>query len=114
MRMRSMSRKTSIKKKAAREKIPQVAVLLESSHETSRGMLRGILRYVRINGPWALHLVPGGARDQRLPAADVNAVSESGRPLAGQPGIGAAKVEAGAVVVPIGSGTYRFAMPAPR
>ncbi|NLG00499.1 MAG: xylose operon transcription regulator XylR, partial [Lentisphaerae bacterium] len=55
-----MSRKTSIKKKAAREKIPQVAVLLESSHETSRGMLRGILRYVRINGPWALHLVPGG------------------------------------------------------
>ncbi|MFA7054882.1 MAG: hypothetical protein WC328_17835, partial [Kiritimatiellia bacterium] len=63
-----MSRKTSIKKKAAREKIPQVAVLLESSHETSRGMLRGILRYVRINGPWALHLVPGGARDQRLPA----------------------------------------------
>jgi len=69
MRMRSMSRKTSIKKKSAREKIPQVAVLLESSHETSRGMLRGILRYVRLNGPWALHLVPGGARDQRLPDA---------------------------------------------
>ncbi len=64
-----MLNKKSIKKKPAREKIPQVAVLLESSHETSRGMLRGILRYVRLNGPWALHLVPGGARDQRLPEA---------------------------------------------
>jgi LacI family transcriptional regulator len=46
-----------------------VAILLESSHETSRGMLRGVLRYVRLHGPWALHLVPGGAGDQRLPAA---------------------------------------------
>ena len=68
-RVTVIPKKMSIKKKAAREKIPQVAVLLESSHETSRGMLRGILRYVRINGPWALHLVPGGARDQRLPDA---------------------------------------------
>ncbi len=64
-----MPKKSSLKKTSAREKIPQVAVLLESSHETSRGMLRGILKYVRLNGPWALHLVPGGARDQRLPNA---------------------------------------------
>ncbi len=34
-------------------------------------MLRGILRYVRLNGPWALHLVPGSARDQRLPTASI-------------------------------------------
>ena len=54
-------------KKITRQKIPQVAILLESSHEVSRGMLRGILDYVRLYGPWALHLDSGGASDQRLP-----------------------------------------------
>lgn len=55
------------RKKATRQKIPQVAILLESSHEISRGMLRGILGYVQLYGPWALHLSSGGADDQRLP-----------------------------------------------
>jgi len=55
------------KRKKTRQKIPQVAILLESSHETSRGMLRGILNYVRLYGPWALHLDAGGANDQRMP-----------------------------------------------
>jgi LacI family transcriptional regulator len=55
------------RRKATRQKIPQVALLLESSHEISRGMLRGILDYVRLYGPWALHLDSGGASDQRLP-----------------------------------------------
>lgn len=54
-------------RKRARQKIPQVAILLESSHEVSRGMLRGILDYVRLYGPWALHLDSGGASDQKLP-----------------------------------------------
>jgi len=54
-------------KKTARQKIPQVAILLESSHEVSRGMLRGILDYVRLYGPWALHLDSGGANDQKMP-----------------------------------------------
>ena len=54
-------------KKKNRQKIPQVAILLESSHEISRGMLRGILDYVRLYGPWALHLVAGGANDQKMP-----------------------------------------------
>jgi len=54
-------------RKTARQKIPQVAILLESSHETSRGMLRGILRYVRLYGPWAMHIISGGASDQKLP-----------------------------------------------
>lgn len=30
-------------------------------------MLRGILNYVRLYGPWALHLSSGGASDQKLP-----------------------------------------------
>ena len=54
-------------KKAARQKIPQVAILLESSHEISRGMLRGILDYVRLCGPWALHIESGGSSDQKMP-----------------------------------------------
>ena len=54
-------------KKKTRQKLPQVAVLLESSHEISRGMLRGILDYVRLYGPWALNIVAGGANDQKLP-----------------------------------------------
>ncbi len=54
-------------RKATRQKIPQVAILLESSHETSRGMLRGILDYVRLYGPWALHIISGGASDQKMP-----------------------------------------------
>ncbi len=55
------------KRRNARQKIPQVAILLESSHEVSRGMLRGILDYVRLYGPWALHLDSGGANDQKMP-----------------------------------------------
>ncbi len=62
-----MSAVTSSAKKKTRQKLPQVAVLLESSHEISRGMLRGILDYVRLYGPWALNIVAGGADDQKLP-----------------------------------------------
>ena len=53
--------------KKNRQKLPSVAILLESSHEISRGMLRGILDYVRLCGPWALHIESGGASDQKLP-----------------------------------------------
>ena len=63
-------------KKTTRQQIPQVAILLESSHEVSRGMLRGILDYVRLYGPWALHLDSGGANDQKMP--DLNAWRGSG------------------------------------
>jgi hypothetical protein len=37
--------------------MPQVAVLLESSHGTSRAMLQGILQYVRAHGPWSMNMV---------------------------------------------------------
>ncbi len=62
-----MAKVNKLSKKTTRQRIPQVALLLESSHETSRGMLRGILDYVRLYGPWALHTVAGGASDQKLP-----------------------------------------------
>ena len=49
------------------KRLPKVAVLLESSHEVSRAMLRGVFRYLRAYGPWQLSLFSGGAGDQRLP-----------------------------------------------
>ncbi len=66
-----MVKQRSRTKKTARQKIPQVAILLESSHEISRGMIRGILAYVRLYGPWALHLESGGWSDQKLPDLNV-------------------------------------------
>lgn len=53
--------------KKIRKKSPRVAVLLESSHGVSRNMIRGIIEYVRLYGPWGIDIVSGGAGDQRLP-----------------------------------------------
>lgn len=36
-----------------------VALLLETSREVGRGLLRGIQRYARLHGPWGLHVMPG-------------------------------------------------------
>ena len=36
-----------------------VALLLETSREVGRGLLRGIQRYARLHGPWGLHIMPG-------------------------------------------------------
>ncbi|MGH9405151.1 MAG: substrate-binding domain-containing protein [Terriglobia bacterium] len=48
--------------------IPEVALLLETSTEYGRGLLRGILKYVRLHGPWTLSVAPGHL-DQSLAAA---------------------------------------------
>ena len=48
-------------------RMPQVAILLDSSHESTRGRLRGIMNYVRLYGPWGLHVITGGMEEQRLP-----------------------------------------------
>ena len=49
-------------------RVPQVALLLETSTEYGRGLLRGILRYSRLHGPWSLCVAPGHL-DQVLPKA---------------------------------------------
>lgn len=36
-----------------------VALLLETSREVGRGLLRGVQRYARLHGPWGLHVMPG-------------------------------------------------------
>lgn len=48
--------------------MPRVALLLETSTEYGRGLLRGILRYSRLNGPWSLYVAPGHL-EQALPKA---------------------------------------------
>ncbi len=58
----SMSRRPPI------AEIPQVAVLLETSSEYGRGLLRGIVRYSRLHGPWSLRAAPGHF-EQALPKA---------------------------------------------
>lgn len=50
------------------EMIPNVAILMESSLEVSRGILLGIVNYIRLHQPWSLRIVQGGIGDQRLPA----------------------------------------------
>jgi LacI family transcriptional regulator len=47
---------------------PHVALLLETSTEYGRGLLRGILRYSRLHGPWSLYVAPGHL-EQALPRA---------------------------------------------
>jgi len=37
---------------------PEVALLTETSTEYGRSLLRGILRYSRLHGPWSLYVVP--------------------------------------------------------
>ena len=46
--------------------IPQVALLFETNEQAHRDILRGVLRYERINGPWSLHVTEGRAGEQRL------------------------------------------------
>jgi LacI family transcriptional regulator len=48
--------------------MPHVALLLETSTEYGRGLLRGILRYSRLRGPWSLYVAPGHL-EQALPKA---------------------------------------------
>jgi LacI family transcriptional regulator len=47
---------------------PQVALLFETNEQAHRDILRGVLRYEQIHGPWSLHVAEGRAGEQRLPA----------------------------------------------
>jgi LacI family transcriptional regulator len=39
--------------------MPKVALLVETSLGYGRALLRGVMRYARLNGPWAFYLHPG-------------------------------------------------------
>jgi LacI family transcriptional regulator len=44
-------------------RIPHVALLVETSREYGRGLLRGIIRYEREHGPWSIFFQPRGLGD---------------------------------------------------
>ena len=48
------------------EPVPKVALLVETSREYGRGLLRGIVRYSRLHGPWSFYVTPGDF-EQALP-----------------------------------------------
>ncbi len=39
--------------------IPKVALLVETARGYGRGLLRGIVRYARLHGPWSFYVTPG-------------------------------------------------------
>lgn len=43
--------------------IPHVAVIVETSKEYGRGVLRGIARFLRGNGPWSIFIQDRGVED---------------------------------------------------
>jgi len=45
---------------------PKVALLIETSRGYGRGLLRGIVRYARLHGPWSFYITPGDF-EQALP-----------------------------------------------
>lgn len=54
-----------------RTQMPQVALVLPTSIKTCRELLRGILQFVHLHGPWAVHIIEGREGEQKLlrPAA---------------------------------------------
>src|SRR6188508_768548 len=47
--------------------IPHIALLIETSREYARGLLRGVARYHHEHGPWSIYFVPHGL-DEPPPA----------------------------------------------
>jgi len=46
--------------------MPQVALRLPTSIKTCREVLRGILQFVHLHGPWAVHIIEGRDGEQKL------------------------------------------------
>ena len=46
-------------RKSSHCNLPRVALLVETSTEYGRGLLRGIVKYVRLHGPWEFSVAPG-------------------------------------------------------
>lgn len=52
-----------------KQHVPRVALLIETSRGYGRSMLRGIVRYASMYGPWQFHVTPGDF-EQALPAME--------------------------------------------
>ena len=82
---------------------------LKASYESIRGTITSAWRVV---DQAEFHLevrIPANTRATvYLPAASTEAVTEGGRPVAEAEGVGAVRMEDGAVALDVGSGRYRF------
>jgi LacI family transcriptional regulator len=54
-----MSKKSASKQSDESASWPKVALLIETSRGYGRGLLRGIVRYSRLHGPWSFYITPG-------------------------------------------------------
>jgi LacI family transcriptional regulator len=61
-----MPRKSSTKPARGAASCQKVALLIETSRGYGRGLLRGIVRYARLHGPWSFYITPGDF-EQALP-----------------------------------------------
>ena len=64
--------------------MPRVALLFETNEQAHRDILRGVLRYERIHGPWSLHVAEGRAGEQRPIGAGDDVVGAEERRLAAE------------------------------
>jgi LacI family transcriptional regulator len=51
-------------------RIPRVALLVETSRGYGRALLRGIVRYARLHGPWGFYVTPGDFAQELPPMRD--------------------------------------------
>jgi len=56
----------TIRTLSMKSQVPRVALLVETSRGYGRSMLRGIVRYARLHGPWQFYVTPGDF-EQALP-----------------------------------------------
>jgi LacI family transcriptional regulator len=54
-----MPKKSASKQSDESASWPKVALLIETSRGYGRGLLRGIVRYSRLHGPWSFYITPG-------------------------------------------------------
>jgi LacI family transcriptional regulator len=55
----SSIRENEIRREETVSGTPKVALLIETSRGFGRALLRGIVRYARLHGPWAFYVTPG-------------------------------------------------------
>jgi alpha-L-rhamnosidase len=86
---------------------------VKASHETPYGKVGSA--WTRQGGRFelAVEVPPNTSATVRLPAAQLASVTEAGRALAAGDGITGPRQDGDAVVVDLGSGSYRFAYPMP-
>jgi alpha-L-rhamnosidase len=85
----------------------------KASHQTMYGRVASSWTLKDGAFDLAVEVPPNTRATVRLPNAKLDAVTESGRPVGSASGISRARQDGDAVILEVGSGTYRFAYPYP-